>query len=71
VGAIMLTSFAAAITYAFTAGFSDQEICVGLSTQPHCTVATNQMNSRFLIRIGTAAGIQAWSIVDALSPRSR
>jgi hypothetical protein len=70
-GALMLTAFAAAITYAFTAGFSDQEICVGPSTQPHCTVATNQMNGRFLIGLGTAAGIQAWSIVDAFSPRRR
>jgi hypothetical protein len=65
-GAVMLGAFAAAITFAAVAGIGEGEVCAGSA----CHTA-HRLNSRFWLGLGTAAGVHAWSVVDALGQRVR
>lgn len=68
-GTLMFTTMAAAVTYAFTAGIGDGEICTGPDGFRHCTTASHQLNNRFFIGFGTAAAVHAWSVLDAFGGR--
>ena len=66
-GAVMLSAAAASVVYALTAGIGEAEVCAGAAGQQVCQTAPHQINSRFWIGLGSAAGVQVWSILDALS----
>ena len=66
-GVLMVSGLAASVIFAFTAGRDDDEICVGAGATRLCETARNQLNSRFWLGMGAAAGIQVWSILDAIA----
>jgi len=70
-GGLMLAGFAASVVYAVTAGLGDREICAGQGATRVCDTQSHWPNSRFWIGLGSAAGLQAWSIVDAIAVASR
>lgn len=69
-GSLMLAGFVASVVYGFTAGVGDQEVCAGAAPHRVCDTHTG-LNNRFWIGLGSAAGIQAWSILDAIAVANR
>jgi hypothetical protein len=70
-GSLMLLGFAASVVYAVTAGLGDREICAGDVPHQVCNTHSHWPNSRFWIGLGSAGGVQAWSILDAVAVANR
>lgn len=70
-GALMLSAFTASLIYAVTAGIGEGELCsapMGPFGQ-NCVPIRHDINSRFFIGLGSAAGVYVWSVVDAVRKR--
>ncbi|MGH7460105.1 MAG: hypothetical protein ACREMA_03635 [Longimicrobiales bacterium] len=70
-GTLMLAGAAASVIYAVTAGIGDDQICVGSGRTRFCEIAPYQVNGRFWLGLGATAGIQIWSILDAIAVANR
>ncbi len=71
-GALMIAGMATSLIVAFTAGISEREFCSG--DDPFASACVTQPywpNSRFWLGLGAAAGIQVWSILDAIAVANR
>lgn len=71
-GLLMFAGFASAVVFAATTGLGDKEVCAGGAPSPStCATHPSWPNSRFWIGFGGAAGIYAWSILDAIAAANR
>jgi hypothetical protein len=70
-GGLMLAGLAASVVYAFTAGLNHREFCAGEGMTRVCQTQSHWPNSRFWIGLGSAAGVQAWSVLDAIAVANR